>query len=99
MSSKSINKIAPLDYTVAQVQALRNESRSTVIRKMKTSRYRSYLSGGRRKIDAASVHEDREREMKTGGQVRPPPIPKTRPGRPRKTKHPKPETATASPAE
>ena len=88
-------EIASLDYSVAQVMKLRNESRSTVLRKVKSQRYRSYLSGGKRKIVAASVHADRELEMKTGGQVRPQPTPMTRPGRHRK--HLKPE-ASASPA-
>ena len=89
------HEIAPLDLSVAQVAELRSESRSTVLRKMKTGRYRSYLSDGKRKIIAASVFADRELEMKTGGPMRPSPMPKMRPGRPPK---PKPETATASPA-
>jgi hypothetical protein len=90
-------EIAPLDLSVAQVAELRSESRSTVLRKLKTGRYRSYLSGGKRKIIAASVYADRELEMKAGKPVRPQPIPVTRPGRPRK--HPKPGTATASATE
>ena len=84
--------IAPLDLSVAEVARLRSESRSTVLRQMRSGRYRSYLSGGKRKIIAASVYADRELEMKTGEQVRPPPTPVTRPGRRRK--YLKPETAT-----
>jgi hypothetical protein len=92
------HEIAPLDLSVAQVAELRSESRSTVLRKLKTGRYRSYLSGGKRKIIAASVYADRELEMKTGGPVRPQPTPATRPtGRP--PKHPKPEPSAASAAE
>jgi hypothetical protein len=60
------HEIAPLDLSVAQVAELRSESRSTVLRKLKTGRYRSYLSGGKRKIIAASVFADRELEMKNG---------------------------------
>jgi hypothetical protein len=86
------HEIAPLDLSVAQVMELRGESRSTVRRKMKIGSYRSYLSGGRRKVIAASVFADRELEMKTGQPVRPI---GPGPGRPRK--HPKPETAPASP--
>jgi hypothetical protein len=93
--SKSF-EIAPLDLSVAQVAKIRSESRSTVLRKLRSGRYRSYLSGGKRKIVAASVFADRELEMKTGGPVRPQPMPVTRLGRPRKKL--KPETATTSPA-
>jgi hypothetical protein len=87
------HEIAPLDLSVAQVAELRSESRSTVLRKLKTGRYRSYLSGGKRKIIAASVFADRELEMKTGQPVRPQPIPVTRPGRPRKAQQ---ESSAAS---
>jgi hypothetical protein len=82
------DKIAPLDLTVAQVSVLRSESRSTVLRKLKSGKYQSYLSGGRRKVIAASVLADRELEMKTGAPVRPPPTPRTRPGRRRKDQQP-----------
>ena len=95
MSVSKSYEIAPLDLSVAQVMELRSESRSTVLRKLRSGRYRSYLSGGKRKIIAASVFADRELEMKTGQPVRPQPIPATRPGRPRK---PKPKLATTSPA-
>jgi hypothetical protein len=88
------HEIAPLDLSVAQVAELRSESRSTVLRKLKTGRYRSYLSGGKRKIIAASVFADRELEMKTGQPVRPQPTPATRPDRRRK--HPKPEPSVAA---
>ena len=91
------HEIAPLDLSVAQVAELRSESRSTVLRKLKTGRYRSYLSGGKRKIIAASVLADRDLEMKTGQPVRPQPTPPTRPGRRRK--YPKPQTALAPAAE
>jgi hypothetical protein len=85
------HEIAPLDLSVTQVAELRSESRSTVLRKIKTGRYRSFLSGGKRKVIAASVFADRESEMKTGKPVRPQPTPAMRPpGRPRK--HPEPET-------
>jgi hypothetical protein len=53
----------PLDATVLYVQRLRNESRSTVLRKIKRGTYASYLSGGRRKVILASVMADREHEM------------------------------------
>jgi hypothetical protein len=86
-------EIAPLDWSVAEVAQLRSESRSTVLRKLRSGRYKSYLSGGKRKVIAASVFADRELEMKTGGPVRPQPIPATRPGRPRKKLK---ETATVS---
>jgi hypothetical protein len=87
------HEITPLDLSVAQVAELRSESRSTVQRKLRSGRYRSYLSGGKRKIIAASVYADRELEMKTGQQVRPQPTPATRPGR---RKHPKPESSVAA---
>jgi hypothetical protein len=84
------HEIAPLDLSVAQVAELRSESRSTILRKLRDGRYRSYLSGGKRKVIAASVLADRELEMKTGKPVRPQPTPSSRPtGRPRK--RPKPE--------
>ena len=86
--SKIKNEIAPLDLSVAQVADLRSESRSTVLRKLRDGRYRSYLSGGKRKVIAASVFADRELEMKTGQPVRPQPIPVTRPGRPKKQQEP-----------
>jgi hypothetical protein len=92
--SKSF-EIAPLDLSVAQVAKIRSESRSTVLRKLRSGRYRSYLSGGKRKIVAASVFADRELEMKTGGPVRPQPMPVTRPGRPRKKLKPETETVSA----
>jgi hypothetical protein len=92
---KTSDGFAPLDLSVLQVMQLRSESRSTVLRKIKTGRYRSFLSGGKRKIVAASVYADRETEMLTGGPVRPQPIPATQPGRPKK---PKTESATASTA-
>jgi hypothetical protein len=91
------HEIAPLDLSVAQVAELRAESRSTVLRKLRDGRYRSYLSGGKRKVIAASVFADRELEMKTGQSVRPQPTPtgKRKRGRPRK--HPTPEaSATAA---
>jgi hypothetical protein len=91
------NEITPLDLSVAQVTELRSESRSTVRRKLRSGKYKSYLSGGKRKIIAASVFADRELEMKTGQPVRPVPTPVTRPGRRRK--YPKPESATAAAAE
>ena len=83
MSVSKSFEIAPLDLSVAQVAEIRSESRSTVLRKLRDGRYRSYLSGGKRKIIKASVLADRELEMKTGGPVRPQPIPATRPGRPK----------------
>ena len=95
--SKSF-EIAPLDLSVAQVAKIRSESRSTVLRKLRLGRYRSYLSGGKRKIIAASVYADRELEMKTGQPARPQPArpqpaPKTRPGRPKTAKPPSSSTA------
>jgi hypothetical protein len=83
MSVSKSFEITPLDLSVAQVTELRSESRSTVLRKVKSGRYRSYLSGGKRKIIAASVFADRELEMKTGKPVRPAPTPVTRSGRPK----------------
>jgi hypothetical protein len=83
MSVSKSFEIAPLDLSVAQVAELRGESRSTVLRKVKSGLYRSYLSGGKRKIIAKSVYADRELEMKTGKPVRPQPRPATRPGRPK----------------
>ena len=83
MSGPKSHEIAPLDLSVLQVMRLRSESRSTVLRKLRSGRYGSYLSGGKRKIIAASVHADRELEMKTGGPMRPQPMPVTRPGRPK----------------
>jgi hypothetical protein len=64
----------PLDGTVAEIQRLRDESRSTVLRKIKRGVYQSYLSGGRRKIVLASVMEDRAREMEASEPKRQPPI-------------------------
>jgi hypothetical protein len=78
------NHETPLDLSVLQIMQLRSESRSTVLRKIRDGRYRSYLSGGKRKVIAASVYADRELEMKTGLPVRPQPTPATRPGRRRK---------------
>jgi hypothetical protein len=96
MSVSKSFEIAPLDLSVAQVAELRSESRSTVLRKLRSGRYRSYLSGGKRKIIATSVYADRELEMKTGGPTRPQPIPATRPGRPRKKLKPKTEIVSAA---
>lgn len=63
----------PLDATVAEVQRLRDESRSTVLRKIKRGHYQSYLSGGRRKVVLASVLADRAREMQADEPKRQPP--------------------------
>jgi hypothetical protein len=98
--SKSF-EIEPLDLSVAQVETIRSESRSTVLRKCRLGRYRSYLSGGKRKIIAKSVYADRELEMKEGKPARPQPIPVTRPGRPKgktapkRRLRPKPEAGSA----
>jgi hypothetical protein len=89
------HEIAPLDLSVLQVMQLRSESRSTVLRKLRSDRYRSYLSGGKRKIIAASVHADRELEMKTGQPVRPVPTPVTRPGRPKRKTAKQPSSTAA----
>jgi hypothetical protein len=54
---------SPIDATITDVQRLRAESRSTVLRKIKRGLYRSYLSGGVRKIELASVLADRDAEI------------------------------------
>ena len=98
MSVSKSFEIAPLDLSVAQVEKIRSESRSTVLRKLRSGRYRSYLSFGKRKIIAKSLFADRELEMKTGLPARPQPIPATRPGRPRKSSKPKHSIRSARPS-
>ena len=56
--------IEPLDLTISEVQRLRGEGRSTVKKKIRDGRYKSYLSGRRRKVVVASVLADRDREMR-----------------------------------
>ena len=59
---KPIDEFAPLDATVAQVMRLRSESRSTVLRKIASGEYESYLIPGGSVI-LASVYADRERAI------------------------------------
>ena len=96
MSVPKSHEIAPLDLSVLQV--MRTAQREPFDRSAQAAvgPLPVYLSGGKRKIIAASVYADRELEMKTGGPMRPQPIPATRPGRPRKKLKPKTEIVSAA---
>lgn len=61
--STSQDAFAPLDASIAEVARLRGESRMTVLRKIKSGRYESYLSGGKRKVLLSSVLADRAAEI------------------------------------
>jgi hypothetical protein len=81
---KTYPKFAPLDASISDVQRLRGESRSTVLRKIEKGVYQSYLSGGMRKIVLASVYADRDAEIAANRKKLIPPNAKREARRPRK---------------
>lgn len=88
----------PVHATVDEVCAYARQSRWTTFKKIKLGRYRTYKDGRITKIIFTSVIADIERLMTGGSASAAPlePVEKRRVGRP---KNPKPEAATASPAE